>query len=82
MSALKLQVEELLASLSAEANTNKNPEVKRRLYLIKAVVESSKDVKKTYEMRGVSPDYLYKWVERLLEGMGKCAKSTEPVIWL
>lgn len=66
MSALKLQVKELIASLSAEANTNKDPEVKRRFYLIKAVVESSKDVKKTCEMRGVSTDYFYKWVERLL----------------
>lgn len=67
MSALKLQVKELVASLSAEANANKNPEVKRRFYLIKAVVESNKDVKKTCEMRGVSPDYFYKWVERLLK---------------
>ena len=67
MPSLKLQLKELVTSLSAEANANKNPEVKRRFYLIKAVVESKKDVKKTCEMRGVSPDYFYKWVQRLLD---------------
>lgn len=67
MSALKLQAKVLLASQSAEANVNKNPEVKRRLYLIKVVVESNKEVKKTCQIRGLSPDYFCKWVDRLLE---------------
>jgi transposase InsO family protein/transposase-like protein len=67
MSALKYQLKELVSSLVAEANKSKDSEMKKRLYLIKAVCESKKDVKKTCEMRGVSTDYFYKWVKRFLE---------------
>ena len=67
MSALKYQLKELVSSLSAEANKNKDPDVKRRFYLIKAVSESPKDVKKTCEARGVSTDYFYKWAHRFLK---------------
>lgn len=67
MSHLKYQLKLLVSSLSEDANKIKDPEVKRRLYLIKAVVESKKDVKKTCETRGVSTDYFYKWAGRFLE---------------
>ena len=67
MSALKYQLKELVSSLSAEANKNKDPLVKQRFYLIKAVVESKKDIKKTCEARGVSTDFFYLWSKRLLE---------------
>lgn len=82
MSSLKYQLRELVASLGAEANKSKDHEVKKRLYLIKAVCESKKDVKKTCEMRGVSTDYFYKWVKRLLEagalsGLSSHSKSAK-----
>ena len=77
MSALKYQLKELVSSLSAEANRNKDPEVKRRFYLIKAVCESKKDVKKTCEMRGVSTDLFYKWVKRFLEADGLLGLSSQ-----
>lgn len=61
MSALKDQLRLILPSLSREANANQNPEVKRHLYLIKAVCGSSKSVAKVCEQRGVSPDQFYHW---------------------
>src|ERR1017187_3119542 len=67
MSALKYQLKDLISSLGSEANKNKDPEVKKRFYLIKAVAESKKDVKKTCEARGVSTDQFYMWANRLLE---------------
>lgn len=67
MSALKYQLKDLISSLSLDANKNRDPEVKRRFYLIKAVVDSKKDVKKTCEGRGVSTDQFYTWAKRLLE---------------
>ena len=83
MSALKYQLRELVSSLGAEANRIKNPEIKKHFYLIKAVVESKKDVKKTCEARGVSTDQFYMWAKRLLESkslsslrsLSKSAKS-------
>lgn len=77
MSSLKYQLKELVSSLSAEANRNKDPEVKRRFYLIKAVCESKKDVKKTCEMRGVSTDLFYKWVKRFLKAGGLLGLSSQ-----
>jgi len=67
MSSLKYQLKELLPSLKGEANKISDPEVKRRFYLIKAVSESPKNVKRTCEARGVSTDYFYKWARKLLE---------------
>ena len=66
MPSLKYQLRELLASLSVESNQLKDPLARQRLYLIKAVAESKKDVKKTCEARGVSTDLFYKWSARLL----------------
>jgi transposase InsO family protein len=76
MSVIKYQLREVVASLSLEANKNRNKEVKKRFYLIKAVVESPKDVKKTCEMRGFSTDFFYVWARRLLES--KKLESLEP----
>lgn len=67
MSSMKYQLKELISTLSLEANKNRDPEIKRRFYLIKAVVESKKDVKKTCESRGVSTDQFYMWAKRLLK---------------
>jgi hypothetical protein len=67
MSALKYQLREELASLKEEANKITDPEIKRRYYLLKAVSESKKDIKKTCEARGVSTDYFYKWASRLIK---------------
>ena len=83
MSALKYQLKELVSSLSAEANKSKDPEVKKRFYLIKAVADSKKDIKKTCEARGVSTDQFYNWANRFLEAknlnalksLSKSAKS-------
>jgi len=67
VSALKLQLRKILPELSSQANKISDPEIKKRLYLIKAVTESPKDVKRVCELRGVSPDYFYKWARRLLK---------------
>jgi transposase-like protein len=68
MSALKYQLEKVLSTLSQlDANKNKDPEIRRRLYLIKAVVSSKKDITKTCQARGVSTDVFYKWAGRLLK---------------
>ena len=66
MSKLKKQLEVILPMLSEEANHNRDPDVKFRLYALKAIVESKKDVKKACEMRGVSTDFFYEWGGRLL----------------
>jgi transposase InsO family protein len=78
MSALKYQLKDLVSSLAAEANKIKDPNVKRRLYLIKAVCDSKKDIKKTCEVRGFSTDYFYKWCKRFLEAKSLSGLSTRP----
>jgi transposase-like protein len=65
MSALKNQLRLILPKLSKEANTNQDKEIKRHLYLIKAVCESTKSVKQVCEKRGVSTDQFYLWGRRL-----------------
>lgn len=67
MSALKYQLRIILPQLSKEANANQDKEIKRHLYLIKAVCSSSKSVKRICESRGVSPDQFYLWGMRLLK---------------
>jgi transposase InsO family protein len=66
MSKLKDQLKKILPTLSGEANQNRDPEVKFRLYALKAIVESKKDVKKACEARGVSTDFFYEWGGRLV----------------
>lgn len=59
MSALRNQLRLILPSLSKEANANQDKEIKRHLYLIKAVCASEKSVKQVCEGRGVSTDQFY-----------------------
>ena len=66
MSKLKDQLKVILPGLSAQANHNRNPEVKFRLYALKSVVDSKKDVKKACEAKGISTDFFYEWGGRLL----------------
>jgi transposase InsO family protein len=66
MSKLKDQLKVILPLLSEESNHNRDPEVKFRLYALKAIVESKKDVKKACEAKGVSTDFFYEWGGRLL----------------
>jgi transposase InsO family protein len=67
VSQLQYQLRELLPRLSAQAKSLRDGEAKERYYLIKAVAQSLKDVKKTCESRGRSTSYFYKWAERLVE---------------
>jgi len=66
MSKLKAQLKVILPTLSEEANRNQDREVKFRLYALKAIVSSTKDVKKACEAKGVSTDFFYEWGGRLL----------------
>jgi len=68
MSAIRYRLEKLLPSLAAEARREKDPEIKSRFYLIKAVVNSKRSVKEVCESRGESTDSFYKWAGRLLKG--------------
>ena len=65
MSKLKDQLKVILPKLSEDANRNQDKDVKFRLYALKAIVESKKDVKKACEARGVSTDFFYEWGGRL-----------------
>jgi transposase InsO family protein len=66
MSELRKQLRLILPTLSAEANANTNKEIRRHLYLIKAVAESPKSVVQVCEKRGVSTDQFYLWARRLV----------------
>lgn len=61
MSALKNELILILPMLSKESNANQDKEIKRHLYLIKAVCSSTKSVKQVCENRGVSTDQFYHW---------------------
>ena len=61
MSALKNQLRLILPELSQESNANQDQEIKRHLYLIRAVCSSTKSVKQVCEKRGVSTDQFYHW---------------------
>ncbi len=67
MSDLRYQLRKLLPILSDEARTLKDREAKQRLYLIKAVVASSKPVSVVCEKRGQSTQHYYSWARRLLK---------------
>jgi transposase len=68
MSKLKDQLKLILPKLSEQANRNQNKEIKKRLYALKAIVESKKDVKHACELKGISTDFFYEWGNRLLRG--------------
>ncbi len=61
MSALKSKLRAILPELSKESNANQDKEIKRHLYLIKAVCGSTKSIKLACEKRGVSTDQFYHW---------------------
>jgi transposase InsO family protein len=65
MSKLKDQLKLIMPKLSEQANRNQDKEVKFRLYALKAIVDSKKDVKHACEMKGVSTDFFYEWGNRL-----------------
>jgi hypothetical protein len=67
MSSLKYQLRELLPSLSEQAKGCKDQEVKRRLYLVKAIVNSERTLKAACDFRGVCRDTFYRWTGRLLK---------------
>ena len=71
MSKLKDQLKVILPKLSEEANHNRDPEVKFRLYALKSIVESKKDVKKACEAKGVSTDFFMNGAEGFYE-FGNC----------
>jgi transposase InsO family protein len=66
MSKLKDQLKMIMPRLSESANRNQDKEVKFRLYALKSIVESKKDVKRACEAKGVSTDFFYEWGNRLL----------------
>jgi transposase InsO family protein len=67
MPALKNKLRLILPQLSKEANANQDKEIRRHLYLIKAVCSSPKSVNQVCEARGVSTDQFYLWGRRLLK---------------
>lgn len=76
MSALKVQLRLILPELFKEANANQDSEIKRHLYLIKAVCNSTKSVKQVCEGRGVSTDQFYHWGKLLQKSKNlSCLRS-------
>lgn len=76
VSQLQYQLRDLLPSLSAQAKSLKDPEAKKRYFLIRSVALSLQDVKKACELRGASTSTFYKWARRLLECESlECLKS-------
>lgn len=68
MSRLKIQLRQILPSLSEEANRCRDPEVRERLDLIKAIVRSNKSVVKACASVGKSTDWFTTWARRLIRG--------------
>ena len=75
MSSLRYQLRKLLPSLSDEAKRLRDPDARGRLYLIKAVAESSKPIAHICEKRSSPTEYFYTWAKRLLK-----AKSIDALI--
>jgi hypothetical protein len=78
---LKLQLRNILPGLSKQANTISDPGIKKKLYLIRAVVNSPKAISRVCEQRGVSSDFFYKWGKRLVKAKDLLALksiSTKP----
>ena len=67
MSSLKYQLRKVLASISLEAQQNRDPEVKERLYRVKRVCNSPKSLAYVCRSEGVSREWFYKWAKRLLK---------------
>lgn len=67
MSALKYQLQSLLPSLAAQARACQDKEIKRRLYFIKKVVFSEKQISSVCRSEGRSRETLYKWGRKLVK---------------
>lgn len=67
MSAIKYQLRQLLPSLSHEAKQLRDPNARARLYLIKAIAESTKPIAYICERRSFSTNSFYIWARRLLK---------------
>lgn len=67
MSSLKYQLRKVLASISLEAQQNKDPEVKERLYKLKRICNSPKTTSSVCRSEGVSREWFYKWGKRLMK---------------
>jgi hypothetical protein len=64
---MKYQLRKVLASVSLEAQKNKDPETKERLYKLKRICSSKKSLAKVCRSEGVSREWFYKWARRLLK---------------
>ena len=67
MSALKYRLRELLPSLSSQAKSNSDVEIKTRFKLLKTVAESPKSVQRKCREEGKSQQLFYKWAKLLLK---------------
>jgi hypothetical protein len=81
MSSLKYQLRKVIASISLEAQQNRDPEVKERLYILKRICKSPKSIAHVCRSEGVSRAWFYKWAKCLLKVKGITAlesKSRRP----
>lgn len=67
MSQTKYRLQELLPSLSAQAKSISEIEVKKRFKFLKVVAESPKSVEHKCRDEGQSPQAFYKWAKLLLK---------------
>ncbi|NDF13455.1 MAG: transposase [Proteobacteria bacterium] len=67
MSAKKYRLRELLPSLSAQAKSISDAEIKARFKLLKAVAESPQTVERKCRQEGKSKQYFHKWAKVLLK---------------
>src|SRR5579883_2614554 len=68
MSSVKYRLRKLLPSLAEQSKGCRDRKVKKRLYLIKAIVSSRRSLKAACEFRGVTREQFYEWSRRLLAG--------------
>jgi len=73
MPSLKIQLKKILPELVKQANTISDSEIKKRFYLIKAVVSSPKSAAQVCRSNGVSSDFFNKWG-------GKLAKAKDLLV--
>jgi transposase InsO family protein len=76
MSGLKYRLRELLPSLSEQGRACQDREIKKRLYLVKAITTSRRTIKAACDFRGVSRDRYYEWSKRLLREKNISALSS------
>lgn len=74
---MKYQLQKVLASISFEAQKNKDPEVKERFYKIKRICSSKKSIARVCRSEGISREWFYKWGKRLLKGKSLSALESK-----